>query len=419
MMLKLLRYIEEDESPLTLRGLLSKHYARSVIGRLCSISGSSANVARAWREVLSIAYPKNCDCTRAVIRFLVPIELIKKLKRVSSKSIKNGCILNDIVILSGTYISINPQPIRNTTECVLHLSVRTSSAYLDQYEHALNLLCAQFIKYRKESLSPANIYYTPSIDRQPQIIFDDDDDECNIYIKEQQLKKLYGERKNVYQRNRSMDEINGNQNQYNYNYNYNYNNNNNIDKGNGYYNNYHYNNSNNSNNNNNNNNDYHHHNHNSNNDDDDSNYQQFHEKGYYRNNQSTSSSIASPTFHHSSLPISPPYFSTPTNTHQLINSNSTSTCTSPPFLRKTSSRSTSPLSSASSTPKNPFMVTSSPSSSTQSRFYSNNRKDRQKDSSTIINEEEVASSGWQSFARGRFSNAYFTTSFCINTIYLI
>lgn len=112
MMSQVLKYMEEDESPLTLRGLLNKHYSSFVIGksgsthqyiektykvklyldnesdelgRLCSISGSLVNVSRAWREVLSIVYPKNCSCNVGVFVVITVINTYIHYRKKNSK----------------------------------------------------------------------------------------------------------------------------------------------------------------------------------------------------------------------------------------------------------------------------------------------------------------------------------------------
>lgn len=103
MMSKILNYVEEDESPLTIRGLINKFYAKSIIGprgsihqyiektykvklylnndtddlgRLCSISGAPKNIAKAWCEVLSILFPKNSECTVSIIFLLLALLFI-------------------------------------------------------------------------------------------------------------------------------------------------------------------------------------------------------------------------------------------------------------------------------------------------------------------------------------------------------
>ncbi|CAO3628252.1 unnamed protein product [Cunninghamella echinulata] len=111
--------------------------------------------------------------------------------------VKNGCILNDIVSSSGTTLSITGSPIKNTTEHVIHLSVRISNSYLEQINYALRIICMQFDQHRWEAFSPNNIYYTPGCINKPPIIDDEDEDECNMYIKQQALKNKYGERKKV------------------------------------------------------------------------------------------------------------------------------------------------------------------------------------------------------------------------------
>lgn len=259
-----------------------------------------------------------------MLRFLIPEQLIRRLRRIPSKNIKNGCILNDIVSSSGTTLSINGSPIKNTTEYIMHLSVRISNTYLEQYNYALHIICMQFDQYRWEAFSPNNIYYTPGCIKKPPIIDDEEEDECNMYIKQQALKNDYGVRKNISHIN-SMNGIQESGEHCNNHIILNHN---------------HY-----------------------------QQPQQQYEKYSYdkkqTNNNNSNNNMH--TFVKSSSPILPP-----TPSDQL----------------------------STSLPASPASRSSHISPTTQPRIYSTNRKDKQKETA-FINQTEVASSGWQSFSRGR------------------
>ncbi|KAI8341070.1 hypothetical protein BC941DRAFT_200327 [Chlamydoabsidia padenii] len=206
-MYKLLKLIGTDSnSPLTLRVVVEPRYINRIlgtqgtrhkhlqskhdvlislnqdcddhIGRLCHVTGTVTNVARALAEIVGFVFLFKNGVTKVPrfwLNFLIPGELVNKLQQITAIN-GDGCILNDIAHETNTRITIAPKPLINTTEFILKVSAANTSNVLEQFVQATTLIGQQFQIHCHEALSPNNIYYTPFCEYQPAITNTDDDD---------------------------------------------------------------------------------------------------------------------------------------------------------------------------------------------------------------------------------------------------
>ncbi|KAI8384747.1 uncharacterized protein BYT42DRAFT_563526 [Radiomyces spectabilis] len=217
MLTKIFQTMESDvnEAPITMRALLPKVRSGALIGiggnvhqlleskynvrlylnkeyddqgRLVSVVGQPVNVAKVWREALSLIYDSRHDLNygeKIGINFLIPLLLANKLQEpdpaierdLTDVTHPGRCLLAHITQTSRATTLLKHRVLANTTEKLLQISVENmDERSMQAFEKALTMVAECFQKFRREALSPRNIYYVPFCEMNPPVVESENDE---------------------------------------------------------------------------------------------------------------------------------------------------------------------------------------------------------------------------------------------------